>query len=240
MLAAFDLLLIDTADCLQAAVEDWLPLWHDQLLKYVADEQQWLSSVLPQQQPALFLQVRLLIPQPSTLPPSPHIMAPSSRSDATRHPTSLPNHPTPTTTPALCSCFTRLSLNFFCYTLCYLPPRHEACSTCFTRMHVQALSVALKGFVKPVLDSLALPDHAQNPRQFLKTVTFLLAATTRCSAELRALFPNTARAVMSSLVHPLFQPFDRFVGKYAELDGAVLDEEVRPRGVVHFWRCSNR
>lgn len=92
---------------------------------------------------------------------------------------------------------------------------------------VQALSVALKGFVKPVLDSLALPDHAQNPRQFLKTVTHLLSATTRCSTGLRALFPDTARAVMSSLTHPLFQPFKRFVRKYAELDGTVLKEEVR-------------
>lgn len=91
---------------------------------------------------------------------------------------------------------------------------------------MQALSVALKGFVKPVLDSLALPDHVQNPRQFLKTVTFLLSATTRCSTEMRALFPDTARAVMSSLTHPLFQPFERFVAKYAALDGAVLSEEV--------------
>lgn len=87
--------------------------------------------------------------------------------------------------------------------------------------------MALKGFVKPVLDSLALPDHSQNPRQFLKTVTFLLSATTRCSTGLRGLFPDTARAVMSSLTHPLFQPFERFVAKYAELDGAVLSEEVR-------------
>eukprot|EP00892_Ulva_mutabilis_P000146 jgi/Ulvmu1/10131/UM006_0085.1 len=129
----------------QAAVEDWLPRWHEQLLQFVAAEQQWLTAVLPQQQPALFL---------------------------------------------------------------------------------QALSVALKGFVKPVLDSLALPDQAHNPRQLLKTVTFLLSATTRCSTGLRTRFPDTDRAVMSSLAHPLFQPFERFVQKYAELDGIVLNEEV--------------
>jgi hypothetical protein len=89
---------------------------------------------------------------------------------------------------------------------------------------VQALSVALKGFVKPVLDSLALPES--NARELLKAVSFLLAATTSATNELRAQFLDTPNTVMSSLTHPLFQPFERFISRYAELEGVVVNEEV--------------
>jgi hypothetical protein len=90
---------------------------------------------------------------------------------------------------------------------------------------VQALSVALKGFVKPVLDSLALPES--NPRELLKTISFLLCTTTAATNDLRALFMDTPSTVMSSLTHPLFQPFERFISRYAELEGVVVNEEVR-------------
>ena len=90
---------------------------------------------------------------------------------------------------------------------------------------MQALSVALKGFVKPVLDSLALPEA--NPRELLKSVSSLLSTTTAATNKLRAQFPETPSTVMSSLTHPLFQPFERFISRYAELEGVVVSEEVR-------------
>lgn len=97
---------------------------------------------------------------------------------------------------------------------------------------MQALSVALKGFVKPVLDSLALPEA--NPRELLKTVSFLLSSATAATNTLRVQFPETPSTVMSSLTHPLFQPFERFISRYAELEGVVVSEEVRrPCCVMH-------
>jgi hypothetical protein len=41
---------------LQAPVEEWMPRWHDNLLKYVADELQWLS-ILQVRVHLLFLQM---------------------------------------------------------------------------------------------------------------------------------------------------------------------------------------
>jgi hypothetical protein len=38
---------------------------------------------------------------------------------------------------------------------------------------------------------------------------------------------DTPSTVMSSLTHPLFQPFERFISRYAELEGVVVNEEVR-------------
>lgn len=100
---------------------------------------------------------------------------------------------------------------------------------------MQALSVALKGFVKPVLDSLALPES--NPRELLKTVSFLLSKTTAATNELRAQFLDTPSTVMSSLTHPLFQPFERFISRYAELEGFVVNEEVRTPHHTNTYHC---
>lgn len=42
----------------QVPIEEWLPRWHQCLLKVVAVEKDWLTLQLPEQLPALFLQVR--------------------------------------------------------------------------------------------------------------------------------------------------------------------------------------
>ena len=41
------------------AIVSWLPSWHEQLLAFVSAERDWFALQLPEQQPGLFLQVRL-------------------------------------------------------------------------------------------------------------------------------------------------------------------------------------
>ena len=90
--------------------------------------------------------------------------------------------------------------------------------------HLQALSVALKTFVKPVRDALAaLPGE---PVDVLRTLTSLLDATTSCCSRLVALFPDVEPRVLASLTHPLFQPYESFIGDYARLEAVVLTQEV--------------
>jgi hypothetical protein len=90
---------------------------------------------------------------------------------------------------------------------------------------LQALSVALKSFVRPVHDALTALDA--DPAATLRALTSLLAATTECCGRLAALFADVEARVLASLAHPLLQPYESFIGDYARLETAVLSQEVR-------------
>ena len=93
-------------------------------------------------------------------------------------------------------------------------------------MQVQALSVALKSFVKPVHDSLA--DAQGDAADTLRTLTNSLASTTSCCRNLGALITDVDDPrVLASLTHPLFQPYESFIGDYPRLETVVLSHEVR-------------
>jgi hypothetical protein len=90
---------------------------------------------------------------------------------------------------------------------------------------LQALSVALKSFVKPVRQRLAAVQGT--PRATLRAFTSMLAATTSCCVEMAALFPETEPRVLLSLTHPLLQPFESFISDYSRMEASALAQEVR-------------
>ena len=72
--------------------------------------------------------------------------------------------------------------------------------------------MALKSFNAPVRERLAALNAA--PQATLATLTTLLSATTSCCSKIAALFPNTERKILSSLTHPLVNPFETFIDDY--------------------------
>jgi hypothetical protein len=89
---------------------------------------------------------------------------------------------------------------------------------------VQALAVALKGTSHVVHSGLA---QLQAPHEDLvQVLVACLADTTRCCMELTAQLPETPSAIMSSLLHPVMQPFETFMNGYARLEAAFLDHKV--------------
>ena len=90
----------------------------------------------------------------------------------------------------------------------------------------QALSVALKSFVAPVHTQLAAAVKDAAPVAALQTLTSSLASTSAFARSLVGLFADMPPRVLASLTHPLFQPFERFIGDYAQLESTVLTQQM--------------
>lgn len=82
----------------------------------------------------------------------------------------------------------------------------------------------------------ALPSVQSPPGPLLDTLVSSLHLTARICAAFRDVFPGVHAQVMSSLTHPLLQPFEGFVGDYARLEASVLSSQVR-LPVPFFLRC---
>jgi hypothetical protein len=90
---------------------------------------------------------------------------------------------------------------------------------------MQALAVALKGSSQYVHRGLAQLKHPH--QDLVQVLVSCLADTTRCCGQLAAQLPGTPPAVLSSLMHPVMQPFETFMNGYARLEAAFLERQVR-------------